>query len=324
MHGPPVGIPTIVGDCLICGSGAADVILDDLRDIENGVAGDYAIARCRDCSGVYLRRRPLPAALGRCYPETYQTHVAGRSNFMRRLFKIRFAIRSQLVRQHVPAIERACIVEIGCGGADYLAYLAERFPGANLVGVDPFAPADLVLPAGSRVEVFRTEFKDLPATVHPDVVILHETLEHVPEPLATLTEIKTRAPHAIVVGTVPNWRSLGRAVFSRYWSGLQVPRHQVFFDPPSLAQLLDRAGYRVARISPTFDPGELSVSLCNWICQSLRLKSIPRHAWFFLPLTIAAAPIALIQNIVGWGGAMAFVAIPDQAATSSACASATS
>ncbi len=127
-------------------------------------------------------------------------------------------------------------------------------------------------------------------------VILYGVLEHLADPRAALQRIHTLLRGGgVLVGDVPNWASGWRKLFPRHWAGQQIPRHQTMFTPESLRAMLDAAGYELRYV---FDPGDLSVSLCNWLVDRLGLRTPPRQVWFFFPLAIFSAPIVWLVDAV--------------------------
>ncbi|OGV61846.1 MAG: hypothetical protein A2498_11075 [Lentisphaerae bacterium RIFOXYC12_FULL_60_16] len=135
------------------------------------------------------------------------------------------------------------------------------------------------------------------------LILLYDVLEHVYEPLSVIRKAATLlAPGGRLIIQVPNWDSWWRKVFPRHWEGLQVPRHMSFFTPGSLQRLIEMADLKCYGILPVYDPGELSVSLCNWSVDHWRLKSRPRELPGFAGLALLAAPLVAIQ-VFGCGNA---------------------
>lgn len=82
-----------------------------------------------------------------------------------------------------------------------------------------------------------------------DVVRMWHVLEHVPDPVAALRDLKRLLTDdgRLVVG-VPNARSALSDLFDDDWFQLDVPRHLWHFDAASLQRALEAAGYAVERL----------------------------------------------------------------------------
>jgi SAM-dependent methyltransferase len=270
-----------------------------LRDVENGVAGDYDVSKCLACGLVYLSRAPDSASLGATYPDSYHTRTNRRvSAITTLLYRLKKWTRLKSIVNRIGR-PPSSFLEVGCGDGSFLVYLEEKWPGdRTLVGTD-ISCGNVELPRGSKVKLIETSAEELDLGQQFDVIVMHQVLEHLPGPVAGLSRIaKCLKPEGILIGEVPNWESPWRQLFPRHWGGLQIPRHQSFFDSASLEATLRAAGLRLEQIVYTADPGDLGVSLCNWITDYFGLKTASRQAWFFIPSIIASAPVVWLQTKV--------------------------
>jgi SAM-dependent methyltransferase len=284
-------------NCRHCGGAQKERVASGLRDVENRVRGDYDISKCLTCNLVYLSRTPDNATLGASYPESYHTRANRPMNLITRLlYRLKKRTRLNNIEAGIGSPPNS-FLEVGCGDGSFLVYVEEQWPGERtLVGTD-LSCGNVKVPRGSKVLLVKTSAEKLDLGQQFDVVVMHQVLEHLPSPVEGLRRIfHCLKPGGILIGEVPNWDSPWRRVFSRHWGGLQIPRHQSFFDSLSLDAMLHSGGLRLERIVYTADPGDLGVSLCNWISDTFRLKTLPRHAWFFIPLMIAAAPVVWLQT----------------------------
>jgi SAM-dependent methyltransferase len=306
--GPGAG-GVVAAACPLCGAAGGGPLAAGLRDVENGVPGSYDISRCRSCGLVYLATVPGGGALSECYDDDYHVRADRMGNpLLRSLFRLRYRLRHRRLRRALGR-EPAAVLEFGCGDAQFLVYLEERLAGrCRLAGIELEAER-IPLPPGSAIGLVRSCEAALATGDRYDAVVLYDVLEHLPRPVSTLAAIAERlAPGGLLFIAVPSWDSWWRRVFPRHWGGLQIPRHQVFFEPRTLALVLERAGFRIREAHGVFDPGDLSVSVCNWITDRLHLATKPRKAWFYYPVLLLSAPVVLLQNLLGRSGEMEVVA----------------
>jgi SAM-dependent methyltransferase len=302
-------IVIVDADCPLCGSAKRKLLFDDLIDVEDRVEGRYAISRCMECSLVYLSRRPTVETLSLSYLTGYHVLDPVRHNpIVNSLYGLRLRYRC---RRFLKALGGHCqaLLEVGCGDGSFVKALDEMMPpDAVLTGIDL-----MVAPTESsqrtRLQLIQGEFEKVDFPVKYDVVVMFNVLEHLADPLVSLKKIhELLNPGGLLLGEVPNWDSLWRKLFPRHWQGLQIPRHQTHFDHASLRKLLDAAGYHLAEERNIFDPGDLSVTLCNWITDTLHLQTPPRKAWFYFPVVILSAPIVWLVNVLTRdSGSMGFV-----------------
>ena len=305
----PAACGSVAVACPLCDAAGGAPLASGLRDVENGVPGAYDIARCRSCGLVYLATVPGGGALSECYDDDYHVRTYRMGNpLLRRLFRLRYRLRHRRLRRALGR-EPAGVLEFGCGDAQFLVYLEERLGGrCRLAGIELEAER-IALPAGSAISLVSSGEAALATGERFDAVVLYDVLEHLPRPAATLAAIAERlAPGGLLFIAVPSWASWWRRVFPRHWGGLQIPRHQIFFEPRTLALVLEKAGFRIREAHGVFDPGDLSVSVCNWIADRLQLATKPRKAWFYYPVLLLSAPVVLLQNLLGRSGEMEVVA----------------
>ena len=120
------------------------------------------------------------------------------------------------------ALQRGWRVDATEVSASALARLREL--GAHVVGGD-------VVDAGYAEGTF-------------DLVACVEVVEHLPAPLATLTELcRVTRPGGLLLLTTPSFNGLSRRVFGARWRVVD-PEHLAYFTPAALSRALRRAGYR--------------------------------------------------------------------------------
>lgn len=293
--------------CPACGNGETAVVFDDLVDVEDRIPGHYAISRCAACSLLFLSRRPTHESLPRCYPTQY--HVQGAAS-RGLLSKVLYGLRAHVRRRRMLHANKGrfqALLEVGCGDASFLRHLDKHCPPhVTLLGIDLQAPHI----RDGRLQVIQGAVGELTLDRQFDTVVLFNVLEHLENPVESLRSINSRMPPVgTLFGEVPSWDSVWRTLFPRHWQGLQIPRHMTFFTPASLQRTLEAAGFAVVSIRGSFDPGDLGVTLCNWITDRLRLATPPRKAWFYLPVILATTPLAwLLYLVSGNSGCIEFTA----------------
>jgi len=274
-------------------------LVEGLKDIEYGVEGTYAVVQCEKCDFRFLTPQPSVT-----YPINYYTRWPGRRGWLPSLcLRIRYHLRW---RRLAPLVSPAAkvVVEVGCGDGDFLRFLADKKESLTLVGIDTHEPK-----ADPRIRWIAEPIAKAPLPLNIDLLFLYETLEHIEAPLQTLSRLREAlSKDGLLVGTVPRWGSLWHSLFPRHWQGLSAPRHLSFFEPKSLRELLAKSGLELLALRPILDPGDLSVTLANWLCDRLKIETPPRQTWFFFPLSVAALPIELLRLIAKRSGQIEFVA----------------
>lgn len=190
--------------------------------------------------------------------------------------KLRFILRA-IEELRAKLGRDVAVLDFGCGNAAAVGqYLIGD--GIRYVGVDFHKPS--LFYARDHFGGPNAEFREtVPTDMRFDVVVYADVLEHVPDPLGTVTEhVRVLAPGGIIIGSVPNgygpcetekfidrhlrlykvlrfakrtaWRLAGRAPKN----GAAIPYnhesgHIIFFIVRSLNRMVTDAGLRVVRFA---------------------------------------------------------------------------
>ena len=289
----PEGQLDIVEHCPLCHSPERIVLHEGLTDrIFFSAPGRWTLYRCTQCLCAYLDPIPSQASIALAY-QNYYTHGADPSStfWLKRLkqsllndylnarygsslsphsplgrwiIPLFFPLKNKADMQvrHLPYASGTAkaLADIGCGNGDFLA-LATRL-GWDVWGtdLDPTA-VEFVRRRGSRVQCSGLPDTGLPSR-HFDYVTLSHVIEHVPDPRATLQEMRRiLKPGGRLWVSTPNLDSFGHEHFGRHWRGLEPPRHLVLFTQATLIQLLEEQGFTHLTVHPPEVPS-------RWLYQS--------------------------------------------------------
>lgn len=282
-------LPLETVSCPLCGDGRSTPWFEQ-RDLALGVPGVYVVVRCDGCGLAYQNPRVRGDALGGAYPADYAAH-AREPALSRTLTRfgpaVRWALATRLGYRHLPIddvtardrlsarvharrirkaflpwIGQGRLLDVGCASGTFLRQMAAV--GWQPAGIEPDPDAaDKARALGA--EVFTGDPRGAPfADASFDMVTAFHSVEHMPDPLGTLTRmIRWLAPGGIAVVEVPNAASLGASVFGPYWSGFDLPRHLVHFTPHTMRAMLERAGGVVVRIEHKTKPRYFRRSLVH-------------------------------------------------------------
>lgn len=287
------------GRCCLCDTEEADPVAVG-EDFEYRTCPDSFLAmRCRSCGLIYLDPRPAATELSRIYPPNYHAF-----NFSPEHFGLVYRIRRRLEARRLLGWCRglgadARILDVGCGDGFHLRLLRDfGNPGWSLEGVDAHPDAvEAGRTAGLTIHHGEVERLDLP-TDHYDLVLLIQTIEHLPDPLGILRAIRRLLrPGGRVVVVTDNAASLDFSLFGgRHWGGYHFPRHWNLFTRKTLTLLAEKAGLGVTDLSTQVSPVNWVYSIRNllvdwgfpaWLYNQFSLQS---------PLSLAA--FTVLDNLL--------------------------
>ncbi len=232
----------------------------------------WTVVACSECGFVYLNPRPKLAVLKHFYPTDYFPYrVRGVKEdkklrqsikkWMRRsrtLYQLcsRVGVLSGITDQVVDEagwMSPGKVLDIGCGAGDFLDEL--RALDWETFGVD-FEPRAVEIAQARGHKMWLGDITELRMPEQSmDAVWMSHILEHTPSPTRTL-----RAVHRVlrndgpVIIEVPNFGSMWTAVFRKYSSGLDLPRHFYHFTENSLVRCLETCGFRVESVRTPANP----------------------------------------------------------------------
>lgn len=247
--------------CLLCGAGglrdvfrlpSVPVVCNQLwADAEAARAAarvDIDLAVCPDCALVANRSfRPELIA----YAPGYENAL----HFSPRFQAFARGLCADLVARH--ALAGRDVVEIGCGDGHVLALMVEA--GArSATGFDPsMAGRETPFAATPGVEIVPEYFRAGQLDRPFDMVLCRHVLEHLPDPLAVLREIRAAVADrgCPVYVEVPN--AAWMLDLPSMWD--VIYEHVTYWTPASLETLFRRAGFAPLSIGAVYDGQFLAI-----------------------------------------------------------------
>jgi SAM-dependent methyltransferase len=243
--------------CRICGN-----ITHNRRHIAQemqfGLREEFAYVECSACGCLQIAE--IPPDINRYYPPNYYSYsnIGGLRAFLKRqqwaysghrinplgwlrcfIFGPDRALES-VVRLDLPKAAR--VLDIGGGQGELLRAL-KHLGYEDLTCIDPYIP--------SAVNTGGVRLLKVEAAAHEgeyDLIMLHHSLEHMPDQFGTLREIKRLlAPEGTAIIRIPIvssqlWHEYGAA-----WVSLDAPRHFYLHTPRSLKVVTDSVGLKIQR-----------------------------------------------------------------------------
>jgi SAM-dependent methyltransferase len=175
--------------------------------------------------------------MGRHYPQNYYSFTASKQSLRQRLRSLLRKTTAPDWLRHVS--KTASIIDLGCGrGA--LLHEMHGYGFRRLRGYDPYLPASSNSAGGIMISNERPEG-------FFDVVMMHHSLEHVPDPKAALRDALTLlAPAGELIIRVPlrqgePWRRYGKD-----WVHLDPPRHYHLWTFAGFRRMAAEVGLEIA------------------------------------------------------------------------------
>ena len=289
-------------DCELCGpSRTRELSLLRIPHPE----GDLVLRRCLSCGLVYQSPRLTQAQLAKLLDESYfeeggysgYHHARSYFDEKERAEKLAFSDRILDDMAEFRELSGCRLLEVGAAGGHFL--LAARARGCEVKGVELSDYASSQARERYELDVVQGQLEEaaLPSGAF-DVVYVNDLLEHAPQPLRFLDEVKRiLSPDGLFYAVVPTYvSSLPTRVFAPLWSlrrwrrrlgggpagptFLQEPFHIYEFEPATLQLLFRRGGYDVLAMTssmPSIQSG--AKSSVRGAAARLKLSLMRGYAW---------------------------------------------
>jgi 2-polyprenyl-3-methyl-5-hydroxy-6-metoxy-1,4-benzoquinol methylase len=251
-HVPVQDVP-----CPICGSREATFAARG-PDFDCHSCGDqeFTMVRCARCATFYLNPRPALEALAQIYSAndyySYDFETAGNPVVLKARLQRNIKKARSISAALQSPVSESTVLDIGAGDGALLeafagcGYRPENLHGSELdeAAVRKICSKGFV---GHCVRAEEMSFEDQTL----DVVTMMQVIEHVAAPPELLSILhRMMKPGGILCLETPNMDGWDRRFFSRRtWGGYHFPRHWTMWDPATMRQMLDRAGFEVISVS---------------------------------------------------------------------------
>ncbi len=157
------------------------------------------------------------------------------------------------------------LLDVGCGSGKFLTTATSNFN--NVYGVEVSKQGRKFLMKKniiSEKSIFCNKFKDN----YFDAITYWHSFEHMKNPSEILKKTKDLLKKdGILLISVPNYNSIGRYIFNKFWFHLDVPRHIFHYTEKSLRNLIENSNFEVVDIKRNFleyDISGIIQSLLNY------------------------------------------------------------
>lgn len=281
----------VMRECRICGSGAEHPVWL-AKDMMYGIDGEFLYFQCVECGCLQIEK--VPDNLADYYPDQYysfgkvsnrklsEPYPAGVLRRMVRIIgtsrapllaalqkRIRFPVHHEWLRR-ADVRPRSMILDVGCGSGSLLVRMRkEGFINAS--GIDPFIEEDINYRTGLVIK--KAAMDDIPESGHYDFIMLHHSLEHIPDQRNAFDQIaRLLKPGGTALVRVPVSSSYAWKHYHMDWIQLDAPRHLFLHSEKSLGTIARKSG--LSLIETVYDSLEFQFTSSE-LCR--RGVPVPEH-----------------------------------------------
>lgn len=223
--------------CNLCHSGQASLLFT--KESVN-------IVKCLNCGLIYAHPQPSEEHLDAVYKEGYFNGSCHSDYLMeKKLYLNRFQQRLKEINSFKT---KGRLLDVGCAVGYFLETVRQAGWEVSGVEVSDFA-AGYARKAGIEVFTGKLEEAEYPDQRF-DVVTLWHVLEHVKDPSGCLREThRVLNNDGLLAVEVPNMDSKKSKKAGKEWNQIKPQEHLFYFTPDVLKRMVEKAGFRVVKIS---------------------------------------------------------------------------
>ena len=235
-------------NCNLCGDNRAEKLFQ---------MQVFTVVKCARCGLVYLNPRPRPEDMMKVYDSRDYYFSDGKQTDMfygypdyTKLQKHIYFVAEELIRP-IRNMGPGKLLDVGCG----MGFMLKRFQelGWESYGIDissyatEYARSEL----GLNVSTGTVDKFNFPENFF-DLVTVILTIEHMPEPRATLQKLyKLMKTGSIIIIATHDIDGLWPKMARSKWQHLFVPEHLFFFAKRTLKRLLEDTGFNIIKTTET-------------------------------------------------------------------------
>lgn len=277
------------------------------RDPHYGISGHHRLAKCNQCSLVFLYPMYSDEELKALYPADYYAYheelQAGRIKATAKKF-LGYWHGTRDPEFRVPGK----MLDVGCGAGVFLRLMRDRGWSVHGVEINDYA-VQRAREKGLDVLCGSLNQANLP-TDSFDYIRASHSLEHMTQPHEVLHEIcrLLKADGKLLIA-VPNYDSLPARIFRENWYHLCPPVHAFQYSVTTITRLLAMHNFRVTRVVFNSDYVGLLGSLQIWLNRETAKRSFEGRMFNSRPLRVISGWIQKVLDAAGMGDMIEVTAV---------------
>lgn len=242
------------------------------------IKASWPIKRCLTCGLVQTNPLPSKKEVNALYQGDYYKNFAP---YLSQLSSHQKYFYQQL-KEIKKFVKTGRLLDLGCALGPLLVEAEKQGFAAEGVDISSYAVKycrkhGLAAKTGTVFSVKKNNYYD--------VVAAFELIEHEREPLKVLQAVfQLLKKNGLIVISTPNYNSLSRKLFGRFWIGYRHREHLYFFSPKTIATLLKKSGFK-------------NIIVRNDVSRPYTFDYFFRRLADYLPFDILKQPLLLMAKL---------------------------
>ncbi len=277
--------------------------------------GEFTMAKCINCGLFRQNPRLSWDSLKEYYPKEYAAYTPislKREKKLTNLGKNYGYIKRKRFIKEFKVMGK--LLDIGCGTGKFLREMS-RDETWDIVGIEPNQFAFDTAKNIPNINIYQGRFREISFQKESfDVITLWNVLEHLEQPIEDLRyAYDILKNNGLIVFTIPNYSSIERVIFNRYWSGWDLPRHLYIFPRRLIKKILADIGFQILAercIASSYHSlgHSLDFWLKGWVNKYLPIQRLISRFYYSLPIRMVMIFPLYIQDKLKLSGNITLIA----------------
>ena len=289
----------------MCGSNYFNREYEELHDSALMAEGVFAIEKCNQCGLIRLSPLPEISQVAENYAGNYAPYK--KDNFFISFAKHVLQGRERsMLKKYASSAES--ILEVGCAQGEFLASFGGD--GKKLLGIEMDTRSADRARKDFGLSIFTGMFEEFNSVENEtfNLIIMRYVLEHFISPRQALQKAYALlSSGGFLYVSIPNYDSIERRVFGRYWHGFDVPRHLYVFTEATVRRYASELDFEVVSTVYDFVPNDWIGSIQRWLKEN-GMETLSLFFTYKNPLLIVVfLPCSIIACISKSGSRFSFI-----------------
>ena len=283
--------------CYLCGSHT-----EVLYNLNQSGEGKYSIIKCNICDLMRIFPIPSDEEIKRFYSNEIISPVIKKSEVfnsqslekLKEIFIIKPLLKS--LYNDFSVSKKPTLLDVGCS-TGWITSVARQV-GFEVKGLEINSNSAKIAREKYGLKIYEGSIEDLDTNKSFDSIIMMHVLEHLIDPLNILKKVyNLLAENGILLIVIPNSDSLGTKIFRRYYNW-NAPLHLNFFNKHTIKTVLQKADFKIYKISDLSSPPLILYSFGNFLKERVRYRILTSLLEFHTLGNLLAFPLAFAGRLV--------------------------
>lgn len=228
-------------NCPVCDSAKVKIMYEHMEDLTFKVTKEkFNLFNCNNCDAKFQYPLIPENEVSKYYPgENYHPFNLNPIIIPHNNKKNPQSVYLKYLLKHHKKQDSFSLIDVGCGGGNFLYSVKHYFPNSNVIGVDV---SEIAIKNLKKINIdgIHSSLYNFESSSKFDYIISSQVLEHLNKPHDFIKKIISIShPNSVFMIDVPASDSYSAKKYKRFWVHWDLPRHSIIYSKKSLLNLFN-------------------------------------------------------------------------------------